>query len=131
MWKSRCVITQKRFGGHIILTLTRWDAQRPPALDNLVLMMQNEATKLAEQGTSAFAPEIVQRVEKRLAWAREVLRLDEGGDDNDGIDALKKSEWRRANTLQQKKSEQVQAQRLRLAVGNLLLFSVAWFTQYR
>lgn len=72
VWKSRCAVSQKRFGGHIILTLTRWNPDLPPEPYNLVLMMQNEAQKLAEQGQSAFPPEIVNRINKRLAWAKEI-----------------------------------------------------------
>ena len=72
VWKSRCAITQKRFGGHIILTLTRWDATKPPTPDNLVLMMQNEADKLATKGKEAFPEDKVQKITARLAWAKQV-----------------------------------------------------------
>lgn len=66
-------MTSRRFGGHIILTLTRWRAEEPPTPYNLVLIMQNEAQKLAEQGHSAFPPEVVERIEKRLEWAKKVF----------------------------------------------------------
>lgn len=69
VWKSRCAITHKRFGGHIILTLTRWDASKPPTPYNLVLMMQNEADKLSEKGWDAFPPELVAKINRRLEWA--------------------------------------------------------------
>lgn len=63
-------MTQKKFGGHVILTLTRWNEDQPPTPDNLVLIMQNEAKILAEQGRSAFPVEVVQRIVERLAWAK-------------------------------------------------------------
>ena len=49
VWNSRCAITHRRFGGHIMLTLTRWHADEPASAYNLVLIMQNEAAKLAEK----------------------------------------------------------------------------------
>lgn len=72
VWKSRCVITQKRFGGHLMLTLTRWRADEAPTPYNLVLMMQDKAKIFAEEGKGAFPIEIVQRIEKRLEWAKKV-----------------------------------------------------------
>lgn len=59
------------------LTLTRWDASRPPAPDNLVLLMHGEAQRLAEKGHSAFRPEVVQRITSRLAWASGVIAAEE------------------------------------------------------
>lgn len=32
--------------------------------------MQNEADKLAERGHSAFPPELVEKINRRLAWAK-------------------------------------------------------------
>ena len=55
----------------MILTLTRWDAALPPRPYNLVLMMQNEAQKLCDKGHEAFPVEVRQRIEERLAWAKE------------------------------------------------------------
>lgn len=120
VWKSRCAVTQKRFGGHIMLTLTRWHAHLPPTRDNLVLIMQDEAAKLAEQGSSAFPVETVERIESRLAWAREVLRRDDEFDNQEGLMALTKSELRRKATTTQQK-QQVLQQRDILLSGNLLL----------
>eukprot|EP00598_Pedospumella_elongata_P014016 CAMPEP_0185013890 /NCGR_PEP_ID=MMETSP1098-20130426/99036_1 /TAXON_ID=89044 /ORGANISM="Spumella elongata, Strain CCAP 955/1" /LENGTH=503 /DNA_ID=CAMNT_0027542963 /DNA_START=406 /DNA_END=1917 /DNA_ORIENTATION=- len=70
VWRSRCASTNRRFGGHVILTLTRWDASQPPTPYNLVLLMQNEAQKLHDQGKSAFSAEVVERIEERLRWAK-------------------------------------------------------------
>jgi hypothetical protein len=72
VWRSRCASTSRRFGGHVILTLTRWDASQPPTPHNLVLLMQNEAQKLHEHGKEAFPKEVVARIEERLAWAKKV-----------------------------------------------------------
>ena len=72
VWRSRCASTNRRFGGHVILTLTRWDASLPPSPSNLVLMMQNEAQKLHEIGRSAFPDDVVARISERLAWAKRV-----------------------------------------------------------
>lgn len=112
-----------------MLTLTRWDATRPPTVDNLVLMMQNEAVRLADLGdpTAVFPAEVVQRVESRLAWAREVVRLDSGGDRQEGIGALRKSAWRRGTTRQWTEDVHRRGQCIRLVVGNLLLLSWAWY----
>jgi hypothetical protein len=65
-------VSNRRFGGHIILTLTRWDPALPPVPYNLVLLMQNEAQKLHEKGHAAFAPEVVSAITERLAWAKKV-----------------------------------------------------------
>jgi hypothetical protein len=73
VWKSRCAITSKRFGGHYILTLTRWHPDLPPTPYNLVLMMQSDADKLATLGKEqAFSQELIEKIEKRLEWAKSV-----------------------------------------------------------
>lgn len=77
MWNSRCAVTNRRFGGHIILTLTRWRADKPPVASNLVLMMQDQAELLHTCGHAAFSPAIVQKIEQRLLWAAKVLMDDE------------------------------------------------------
>lgn len=72
VWRSRCAVSNRRFGGHVILTLTRWDPILPPTPYNLVLMMQNEAQKLHEKGKEAFPAETVARIDERLRWAKKV-----------------------------------------------------------
>eukprot|EP01034_Spumella_vulgaris_P037752 gene37752-46582_t len=76
IWRSRCATTGLRFGGHVCLALTRWDATKPPTPDNLVMLMQKEADKLHTQGQSAFSPELVQKITARLAWASVQVRED-------------------------------------------------------
>lgn len=72
MWHSRCAITNRRFGGHVILTLARWNPAIPPYPHNLVLVMQTEAQKLEATGIAELPREVVQRVEERLKWAETV-----------------------------------------------------------
>jgi hypothetical protein len=72
VWNMRCAVTTRRFGGHIILTLTRWDILQPPTPYNLVLMMQDEAIKFANNGKSIFDETISTKIEERLAWAKRV-----------------------------------------------------------
>ncbi|RYH06294.1 hypothetical protein EON65_43035 [archaeon] len=72
VWKGRCVVSNRRFGGHILPTLTRWHATEPCSTHNLVLMMQTEAEKLHTQGHGVFPAEVVKKIEDRLKWAREI-----------------------------------------------------------
>ncbi len=73
VWQSRCAITHRRFGGTIMLTLTRWDPSQPPSPYNCVLMMQQEAKHLLEQGPSFFPEETQLKIAKRLEWAKRVF----------------------------------------------------------
>ena len=77
MWKSRCAVTNCRFGGHVILTLTRWDADKPPVMSNLVLMMQAQAQILHEKGQGAFDAATVDKIRARLDWAKAYLEEEE------------------------------------------------------
>ena len=74
VWRGRCAITEKRFGGHITLTLTRWFPEKPPTPYNLVLMMQTEADKLNQHGHAAFSKEVQNRIADRLLWAEAVCQ---------------------------------------------------------
>jgi len=69
VWKSRCAVTGKRFGGHAPLVLTRWDPKAPLTPFNLVLMMQTHATAFAEG--KEFPDDVKERIEGRLAWAKQ------------------------------------------------------------
>jgi len=77
VWRSRCAITGRRFGGHVILTLTRWNAEAAPTTGNLVLLMQNQAKLLAEQGQSAFDEDTISKIAGRLRWAEDALTVQE------------------------------------------------------
>lgn len=72
VWRSRCAVTGRKFGGHIGLVFTRWNPDIPPTPYNLVLLMIPEAVKLEEKGHDAFPPEIVEKIERRLHWAKQV-----------------------------------------------------------
>lgn len=89
IWHSRCAVTNRRFGGHISLTLTRWDPNQPPTPYNLVLMMQNEAATLAEKGPSAFTEEIQKKIMGRLAYAKTIC--EDSWDTLDGIDQTRQA----------------------------------------
>ena len=73
-------MTNRRFGGHIILTLTRWRSDKPPTAGNLVLIMQDQAEKLASLGSGkAFSPEVVKKIEQRLLWAEDIIQQEDKG----------------------------------------------------
>lgn len=69
-----------------MLTLTRWHAHEPASAYNLVLIMQNEAAKLAENNGNpdgVFSPDVIAKIDKRLQWAKrvyceEIMPLDYG-----------------------------------------------------
>jgi tRNA threonylcarbamoyladenosine dehydratase len=46
VWGSRCALSQNRLGSHHAFTLARWNPDRPPAVDNLILVTQGALTKL-------------------------------------------------------------------------------------
>ena len=76
IWGGRCAISGKRFGGHNPLSLTRWDPERGPAVDNLVLLAASEAGKLVKEGSGAFSQEQVAAVQKRLQWVTRTFLSD-------------------------------------------------------
>lgn len=58
------------------LHLTRWDSSRPPTVDNLVLLSQEEAEehdKLGLQHWQHHDPELVARVERLLDVVRQQI----------------------------------------------------------
>ena len=86
VWGSRCAVTGKRFGGHQGLVMVRWRRDEEPNADNLVLMVANLAQQVEEEDASAkeqglstpqcacFTPEVLAKIEKRLSWARTVVK---------------------------------------------------------
>ena len=75
IWGGRCPITGKRFGGHNPLMLTRWRAELPPNIFNLVLVGQSEIEKCRELGPNAFeADGIKQKIDNRLKWAMDYFK---------------------------------------------------------
>ncbi len=74
VWRQRSALSgaiMYDFGAR--LQLTRWHADRAPAVDNLVLVTAEEAKRLVNEGHSWLEPATVQRVEQRLAFAKEAL----------------------------------------------------------
>ena len=75
IWGGRCPITGKRFGGHNPLMLTRWRAELPPDMFNLVLVGQSEMEKCRKIGPDAFeADGIKEKIDNRLKWAMEYFK---------------------------------------------------------
>ncbi|CAM9790110.1 unnamed protein product [Heterosigma akashiwo] len=68
VWRQRCAVTGNRFGGPTRLpVLARWDAARPLAPDNLVLLMPDLADKLEKEGQGVFDESIRQKITNTLA----------------------------------------------------------------
>lgn len=76
VWKGRDAVSNRRFGGHLLPTLTRWDANAPCSPYNLILLLQGDAQKLMDHGHAAFPDELVQKINERLAWAKRVCQED-------------------------------------------------------
>ena len=72
VWHTRCAATGRKIGGHAPMVLTRWDAGKAPTPHNLVLMQRTLAQQLEEGGQGSFAPEVVENINRRLAWAERV-----------------------------------------------------------
>lgn len=72
VWGGRCAVTQERLGCHHPFTLARWHVERPPTPDNIVLILQKELDKIEKEGISRYPVEVLNRVEKRLEWAKAV-----------------------------------------------------------
>ena len=70
VWRGRCAVTDRRIGGNTGLLLTRWVASEKPTVFNLVLLTPHLVDALAEIGHQAFAPEAVDAITSRLAWAK-------------------------------------------------------------
>jgi len=74
VWRQRSALSgaiMYDFGAR--LQLTRWHADRAPAVDNLVLVTAEEAKQLATEGHQWLDEATVHRVEKRLAFAKSAL----------------------------------------------------------
>lgn len=71
-------MTSKKFGGHATLCLFRWNPDEPPTPYNIVLLMQNVAEKIEKNGleNAGISPEVIDRVNARLAWAKELCKDD-------------------------------------------------------
>lgn len=76
VWKSRCAVTNRKFGGHSTLMLTRWYPDQLPSPHNLVLLLPDQALKLAEKGKAHIPASVVQSIDNRLQWAKMVYAED-------------------------------------------------------
>lgn len=70
VWRSKCAVTGKKFGGTRPLLLTRWDPTLPPTPYNIVLMLEPHALKMEEKGMEAFTIENINKINDRLKWAK-------------------------------------------------------------
>jgi hypothetical protein len=50
VWRNRCAVTGRKFGGHAPLVLTRWNASQAPTPYNMILLMQEAAAQLIDKG---------------------------------------------------------------------------------
>jgi hypothetical protein len=91
VWRCRCAVSNRRFGGQLTLTLSRWHADQPPTPYNLVLLMQDAANQLMEKGHSAFPMEIQKKISERLEWAKDICK-----DSYETLDGIKQSEAKEA-----------------------------------
>jgi len=70
LWHNRCALTGARLGS--VLELARWDLAQPSSCTNLVLMCTGAMERFDREGKSGFDAAVVQRVEKRLKWVKEM-----------------------------------------------------------
>lgn len=77
VWRNRCSVTGRRFGGHSTLLLTRWRVDRPAAVDNVVLLMPEQHKELLALGPdAAFDLRARRAIEERLEYARQIVAAD-------------------------------------------------------
>lgn len=76
VWKSRCAVTNRKFGGHSALALTRWDESKDPTPYNLVLMLPEEVLKIGDSGKAHLSASVVESINSRLKWAQTVYAED-------------------------------------------------------
>ena len=95
IWKSRCAVNGKRFGGHDSLVLTRWDPALEPTCTNLVLVSQSGLSVLENKGIQGLPSEVQANIAKRLEWAKVFMNFRDCGDQFDSniiltVDGLKR-----------------------------------------
>jgi hypothetical protein len=72
IWRNRCAITGSRLG--TVLSLNRWDDQRPGTCDNLVLMSQHALLAFDKEGGKENIPlKVRQKIEERLASCKPLV----------------------------------------------------------
>lgn len=92
IWKSKCCVCGKRFGGHDALSLTRWDPSQPVTVYNLVLLSQSNLNIILKLGRESLPAHIQRSINSRLAWAKSFSSDDNYGDELKlTIDGLKRT----------------------------------------
>ena len=96
IWKSRCAVNGKRFGGHDSLVLTRWDPTLEPTCTNLVLVSQSGLSILEDKGIQGLPSQVQAEITNRLKWARSFMNLCDRADRLDSnvtltVDGFKRS----------------------------------------
>jgi tRNA threonylcarbamoyladenosine dehydratase len=69
VWRNRCAVSGARLGA--ILSVVRWDLNKPAATDNLVVMAAPALKKFDEEGIASVPENVCQRIETRLAACRD------------------------------------------------------------
>merc|ERR1712196_28378 len=72
VWRLRCAVSNKRLGGQVTPTLTRWYTDEPSTPYNLVLMLKEHAEAFASQGPAAFDKATQEKIVQRMEWAKQV-----------------------------------------------------------
>ena len=85
VWRGRCAITGKRFGGHAPLELTRWDPEKPPVASNLVLLAHAERVAVSTVGGKiSLDVKMKSHITQRLDWAEKFIAIGQN-DCSDGV----------------------------------------------
>jgi hypothetical protein len=81
-------------------------------------MMQNEAQKLADHGFSAFSQEVVDKINLRLAWAKEIC------DDYDNPNRLFPIERKNGNHHQMESTVSTSSSAWNAILENISIFMI-------
>jgi tRNA A37 threonylcarbamoyladenosine dehydratase len=71
LWRNRCYISGDRLGAQ--LELIKWDMGKAAAVDNLVLMSAKGLAKFKKVGKEGLDGETVERIERRLGVAKQLM----------------------------------------------------------
>jgi hypothetical protein len=129
VWKARCAVTGKRFFGPTTMTITRWKADEPPTLDNLVVITRDDVRSLRQHGISAFDAAVVEKIEARLAWAR--LACNRYWEDEGGTNQLQLYESALTRSRTQSENDKLRRSHMAMIVGSGALATLGlWMTRF-
>ncbi len=74
VWGGRCALSGACIGGGVALWLTRWDREKPAAVDNLVLLTAEMARRHDRDSIGALGEPLVSAVQRTLQRAGEESR---------------------------------------------------------